>query len=140
EGGCKSGDLNLLGRERIGYRRCLRADTTDVVHEEAVVANGSAGLQYGIEDVAVLDTEWRIRGGVVTGASQQVGRTARKARRGGAVIGGSSGPGSGVALSDRGKVHRYVAVRPFRLIGQAAVDRRVVDLLSDRFRVGDTTL
>ena len=65
-------DLDDAGGERIGHRRGLRADAADVVHQEAVVADGSAGLQHGVEDVAVLDAERRVGGRVVAGSGQQV--------------------------------------------------------------------
>ncbi len=128
-------DLHDAGRKRIGNRRGLRPDAADVVHQEAVVANGSAGVQHGVEDVAVFDPERRVRGGVVARPGQQVRGTARQARRGVAVIRGARHAGRGVALRDRREVDRHVAIGAFGLVRQAAVDGRVVDLLREGFGV-----
>src|SRR4029079_15290889 len=62
---------------------------------------------------------------------------ARRRRR---VIGGAGRTRYGVAARDRAPVHRHVAVRALGLVGEAAVDEGVVDLLRDRLGVGDATL
>src|SRR5260370_32228223 len=124
----------------MGYRRRLRADAADVIYEGPVVANGPAGPQHGIEDIAFLFAERRVGGGVVTVARQQVGSTAWQGRRRIGVIGRSGWSGRGIALSGGSPVHRYIAVISLGLIGQTAVDECVIDLLRNRFRVGDATL
>src|SRR5260370_8439927 len=112
----------------MGYRRRLRADAADVIYEGPVVANGPAGPQHGIEDIAFLFTERRVGGGVVTVARQQVGSTAWQARRRIAVIGRSGWPGCGIALSGGSPVHRYIAVISLAPIHQTPLYTFVIHL------------
>src|SRR5260370_7444644 len=105
----------------MGYRRRLRADAADVIYEGPVVANGPAGPQHGIEDIAFLFTERRVGGGVVTVARQQVGSTAWQARRRIAVIGRSGWPGCAISLSGGSPVTPPLALISLRLTRQTAL-------------------
>src|SRR5262249_58245156 len=115
-------------------------DAADVVHEEAIVPYGPAGLHHGGEDVAVLLAERGVGRGVVARPGQHVGGTTGKARGGGGVVLRSGRAGGGIALGDRAEIHRHVAVRALGFVRQAPVDEGVVDLLGESFRVGDATL
>ena len=121
-------------------RRRLRPDAADVVHEEAVVAHRAAGVQDGVEDVAVLDAERRVGRSMVACACEQVRGAARQAGRGAGVVRGPAWPRGRVALGDGPEVDGHIAVRALGLVRQAAVHGRVVDLLRDRFRGRDPAL
>src|SRR5262249_55030143 len=83
---------------------------------------------------------WPIRSRVVAVTSQNVGRAA--AQRGcatGVGRGCTSWVKEKITLSDGTEVARNIPVLSFTFIGQATVHARIVDLLGERFGVGDTT-
>src|SRR5262249_11935064 len=85
-------DLDRTSRERVldlvagagcGSRG---ANAADVVHQEAVVAYGQAGVQHRVEDIAFLRSKGRVRRRMVGGTGQKVGGAAGKERRDDTVL------------------------------------------------------
>src|SRR5215831_4157715 len=109
--------LDDAGGERIGDRVLDGSHAARCVGHPAVVANGSTGVQYGVEDVPLLVTGWPVCSRVVAVTGQNVGRAATQRARAAAVgCGGTGWVKEKVTLCDCAEVARNVSVLSFTFI------------------------